>query len=103
MSHFLIRAKMQMGLVLVPSGRKWKVEMDPLSIRRLCSFNVPEGRGLLSWEVLSVRRCGGAGTGEYTSVGKSQGKSNGLGRVDKKGQSSFKKDEAPKPQFLAEP
>lgn len=46
--------------------------------------------------------CGGAGIEEYMSTGKIQGKSTGWGRVENKGQSSFKKEEALKPQFLAE-
>ena len=35
----------QKGLALVSSGKKWKVEMDPLFDRRPCSFNAPEGGG----------------------------------------------------------
>lgn len=44
-SHFLIHAKVQKGLVLVPSGKEWKVETDPVFVRKPCSFSTPEVMG----------------------------------------------------------
>lgn len=43
------------------------------------------------------------GIADIMSVGRSQGKSNGFGRVDNKGQGSFRKEEALKPNSRQSP